>query len=175
MTVLSQAPGHGEPARLTGLPEGPPRTLADEHVLLLRQITSRARDVLAAATDGQWPAAELASLAGYARAELLRQAAEEEALLFPASPPPITARLARDHVRLRAVTDLLTRAAAGEQNLSPGQLAVATRDFVDQLEYHLSAEEKLLASGQAPRSVPAIASLAGGQLATSGPSAHAGA
>ncbi len=102
----------------------------------------------------------LASLAGYARAEVMRQASEEEALLFPGRPSLATARLARDHARLRAAAELLTRAATGEQLFSPGQLAAAARDFVDQLEYHMSAEEKLLGSG-AVRGVPAAAALGG--------------
>ena len=55
-------------------------------------------------------------------------------------------RLARDHVRLRAGTELLARAAAGEQVLLPGELGAATRDFVGQLEHHMRAEEKTLAT-----------------------------
>jgi hypothetical protein len=38
----------------------------------------------------------------------------------------------------------------GEQILLPGQLAAVTRDFFDELECHMSAEEKLLGSGLAP-------------------------
>ncbi len=123
--------------------------LADQHVLLLWQVKVRAGALQAAAARGEWPAAELASLAGYAQAELLRQAAGEEALLFPASGPPATTRLARDHARLRAATELLTRAAAGEQVLSPGQLAVTARDFVDQLQNHMRTEEQLLLAAAA--------------------------
>lgn len=160
MTALNTVPGYSQPARCTDPPGGPPLTLADEHMLLLGQVTTRAGELLAAGADGRWPAAELAWLAGYASAEVLRQVSDEEALLFPASPAPAT-RLAQDHARLRAGAVLLARAAAGEQILSPGQLAAAIRDFVDQLEYHMSAEEKLLGSGQALSSVPAIATLGG--------------
>ncbi len=161
MTAVSQVPGYAQPARSADLAGGPPLTLADEHLLLLWQVAARAEEVLTAAADGRWPVAELAALAGYAQAEVLRQASDEETLLFPASPSPATARLARDHARLRACAELLTRAAAGTQTLSAGQIATATRDFVDQLEYHMSAEEKLLASERATRSVPAIAALGG--------------
>ena len=161
MTAVSPVPGYAPPPGSADLPAGPPLTLADEHVLLLWQVTARAEELVTAAASGQWPAAELASLAGYTHAEVLRQASDEEVLLFPANSSPVTARLARDHARLRAGAELLARAAAGEQLLSPGQLAVATRDFVDQLEYHMSAEEMLLGSGQASRSVPAIAALGG--------------
>ena len=159
MTAVSPAYPHS--AGAAGGPAGPPLTLADEHVLLLWQVTASAADLQSAAARGQWPGAELAALAGLARAEVLRQASEEEALLFPGSPSPATARLARDHIRLRAAAELLSRAAAGEQALSPGQLAAAVRDFVDQLEYHMSAEEKLLASERTLRGVPSTARLGG--------------
>jgi hypothetical protein len=162
MTVLRELPGSARPAgSAAGRPGAPPATLADEHVLLLWQVTARAGELQAVAASGQWPGAELASLAGYAQAEVLRQASEEEALLFSASSSPATTRLIRDHARLRAAAALLTRASAGEQILSPGQLAAATRDFVDQLEYHMSAEEKLLAAELTPAAVPATAALGG--------------
>jgi uncharacterized protein (DUF2249 family) len=161
MTAVSPTPGYAQSPGAADLPGGPPLTLADEHVLLLWQVTARAREVLTAAARGRWPGAELASLAGYACAEVLRHTSDEETLLFPASSSAVTTRLARDHARLRAGAELLTRAASGEQLLSPGQLAAATRDFVDQLEHHMSAEEKLLGSGRASHSVPAIAALGG--------------
>lgn len=161
MTAVSQLPAYAQAHGSAEPSAGPPLTLTDEHVLLLRQVTARAREVLTAAADGRWPGAELASLAGYARAEVLRQASDEEALLFPASSSPATTQLARDHARLRAGTELLTRAASGEQTFSPGQLATVTRDFVDRLEYHMSAEEKLLASERTPRGVPATVALGG--------------
>jgi uncharacterized protein (DUF2249 family) len=71
------------------------------------------------------------------------------------------AGLARDHVRLRANADLLARAAAGEQPMSPAQLATAVRDFAVQLERHLRNEDDLLASGRAPRDVPGTVTLGG--------------
>jgi len=55
------------------VPAATPLTLAGEHELLLRQVTSRAADLLAAAAEGRWPAAELQALLGYLRAEVLRQ------------------------------------------------------------------------------------------------------
>ena len=162
MTVASSVPAHAQlPTRAADLREGPPLTLAEEHLLLLWQVTARAGELLIAAADGRWPEAELASLADYAQAEVLRHASDEERLLFPASPSPGTSMLAQDHARLRAGAELLTRAAAGERRLSPGQLAAATRDFVDQLEFHMSAEEKLLGTGRAMQSVPAITALGG--------------
>jgi len=139
----------------------PALTLAEEHVLLLWQFTSSAEKLLAAAEQGRWPGAELASLAGYARAEVLRQVSDEEALLFPAVPSQTAAGLARDHVRLRAAAELLARVSAGEQPMSPAQLAAAVRDFVAQLERHLRNEEDLLASGRTPQNVPGTVPLGG--------------
>jgi hypothetical protein len=155
VSAVSDTGGPVRSERSPGDPGGRMLTLAGQHMLLLQQVTARASELQVTAANGQWPGAELASLAGYAQAEVLRQASDEEALLFPAAgPSPATARLARDHVRLRAAAGLLARAAAGEQALTPGQLAATVRDFVDQLEYHLAAEEKLLASGHSRASVP---------------------
>lgn len=131
-----------------------PPTLADEHVYLLGQVTDRAERLLTVAARGQWPGAELAALAGYARAEVLRQASDEETLVFPASSQRQVTRLARDHARLRSAAELLARAPAGEQRLSLAEVAAAVRDFITQLERHLLAEDKLLAAGRAPRGIP---------------------
>jgi uncharacterized protein (DUF2249 family) len=144
-----------------GLTVQPPRTLEEEHVLLLWQVTARAEELLTAVANGRWPAAELAALAGYARAEVLRQASDEEALLFGDASAAEAHRLARDHVRLRSAADLLTRAATGQQPMSAEQAAAAVRGFVAQLERHMGAEEKLLAAGRAARRVPGTETLGG--------------
>ena len=119
----------------------PSRTLPEEHLVLLGQVTARAAQLLNATAAGRWPGAELAALTGYAHAEVLRQAADEEALLFPDVPSQEAEGLARDHVRLRSAAELLERAAAGEQPMSPAELAAAVRGFVVQLERHLRREE----------------------------------
>ena len=139
----------------------PALTLAEEHVLLLGQVTARAEELLTAAAHGQWPAAELAALADYAQAELLRQVSDEETLLFPAAPSQEVTRLARGHARLRAAADMLAWAAAAEQPMSPGQLAVAVRDFAAQLERHMRTEENVLASGHPAQDVPGTAARGG--------------
>ena len=54
---------------------------------MLWQVTTSAEKLLTATEHGRWPGAELAALAGYAQAEVLRQVSDEEALLFPLSPP----------------------------------------------------------------------------------------
>ena len=139
----------------------PPLTLAEEHVLLLWQVTARAEELMAAIADGGWPGAELAALAGYAQAEVLRQVSDEESLLFPAVPAREVAGLAGDHARLRSAADLLARAAAGEEPMSGGQVAAAACDFVTQLERHLHSEENLLASRHPAQGVPATVTLGG--------------
>src|SRR6185437_15208693 len=114
MTEVSLTPRR-QPPGPAGPTARPPLTLAEEHVLLLWQVTASAEKLLAAAEHGRWPGAELTALAGYARAEVLRQVSDEEALLFPAAPAQTAAGLARDHARLRASAALLTSAASGGQ------------------------------------------------------------
>lgn len=161
MTEIDLAPRRRQPP----VPAGPamqlPLTLAEEHVLLLWQVTARADELMAAIADGGWPGTELAALAGYARAEVLRQVSDEETLLFPAVPAREVAGLASDHAQLRSAADLLARAAAGEKLLSPAQVAAAACDFVTQLERHLQSEENLLASRRAAQGVPATVTLGG--------------
>ena len=139
----------------------PPLTLPEEHRLLLWQVNARAEELLTATSQGRWPAAELEALASYAQAEVLRQASDEEALVFPVTLAHEASGLARDHARLRAAAELLGRAAAGKQPLSLAQVATAARDFVTQLTRHVQAEETLLAVERAPRRVPATATLGG--------------
>ena len=136
-------------------------TLAEEHVLVLWQVTTSAEKLLSATEHGRWPGEELTALAGYARAEVLRQASDEEALLFSAVPAQTAAGLAQDHVRLRAAAELLTRAASGDQPMTPAQLAAVVRDFVTELKRHLHTEEDVLASGRGAQEVPATVSLGG--------------
>jgi uncharacterized protein (DUF2249 family) len=161
MTAVSLTPPWEHQPGPADLPARPALTLAEEHVLVLWQVMTSAEKLVTAAEQGRWPGAELTALAGYARAEVLRQASDEEALLFPGVPAQTAARLARDHVRLRAAAELLTRAAAGEQPMAPAQLAVVVRDFVTQLERHLRNEDNLLASGRGMQGVPATAALGG--------------
>lgn len=152
-------PTHTERAGTASVTSRPPLTLAMEHFLLLWQVRARTEDLLATVADGRWPGAELTALAGYAGAEVLRQASDEETLLFSAAPARQVAGLARDHARLRSVAEALERAAAGEQEMSSGQVAAVARDFTTQLERHLRAEENLLASTRAARDVPGTVTL----------------
>lgn len=161
MTAVSLTRPHRQHPEPAGLTSRPSLTLAEEHVLVLRQVTTSAEKVLNAAEHGRWPGAELTALAGYARAEVLRQASDEEALLFPGMPAQTAARLARDHVRLRVAAELLNRAATGEQPMAPARLAAVVRDFVTQLKRHLRNEDSLLTSGRGTQGVPATVTLGG--------------
>jgi uncharacterized protein (DUF2249 family) len=161
MTEVDQVPRRGQSLRSAGPAVRSSLTLAEEHLLLLWQVTARAEELMAAIADGGWPGVELAALAGYAQAEVLRQASDEEALLFSAAPAREVAGLARDHARLRSAADLLARVAAGEQPMSPAQVATTARDFVTQLERHLQSEENLLASRSAAKGIPATVTRGG--------------
>ena len=152
MTTVHEVPTHERP-RATA----PALTLTDEHSRPLRQVAIRAEDALAVIAESRWPTAELRALIGYLRAEVLRQAGDEEWLLFPANDvPPGFARLS-DHVRLRVNIDVLARSDADRGACSPAQLAITTRDLLAQLARHLAAEETLLAAAGAPDEVPATA------------------
>ncbi|MGH3269130.1 MAG: hemerythrin domain-containing protein [Trebonia sp.] len=161
MTTMHQAPGRGLAHPAVSAAGAAPLTLADEHALLLEQVDIRARDLLKAITADRWPARELQALVGYLRAEVLRQATDQERL-FPARPAADGfARMARDHVRLRAATEVLAQAASAGTG-SRAQLAATTRDLLTQLERHLAAEEQLLAvAAGRPGTAPGVTAATG--------------
>jgi uncharacterized protein (DUF2249 family) len=161
MTTASQTPGDQPPQTPAAVPGDPLLTLAGEHALLLGQVVTRAGDLLAVTAEDRWPAGELQALAGYLRAEVLGQDADEERLLFPAGASAGVSRLAGDHARLRAAIETLERVAAGEITWSPAELAAATRDLLRQLERHLHAGEAVLAAAGPPGEVPATTMLGG--------------
>lgn len=85
---------------------------------------------MAVAAEGRWPARELQALLGYLRAEVLRQAADEEQSLFSGRGAPAgLARLAGDHAQLRARIEALEYAASDSAG-SPAGLASAIRDLL---------------------------------------------
>ncbi|MEU4574987.1 hemerythrin domain-containing protein [Nonomuraea sp. NPDC023979] len=122
-----------------------PHTLTGEHAQLLAQVTARARALLAAAARGGSPEREARALTAYLRAEVIRQIRDEEWLLFPAyGAAPALSRLTRDHARLRAAVDAITRAAS--DSCPPARLATLTRDLLTQLGRHFATEERVLAA-----------------------------
>jgi uncharacterized protein (DUF2249 family) len=156
VTTVNEIPGRGTARSAVSAADGQPLTLAEEHALLLEQVAVRAGDVLAAIADGRWPAQELRALVGYLRAEVLRQAADQE-WLFPAHPAGKDfAQLAQDHARLRESTEALAQAAPSEGRSSLAQLAAATRDLLAQLERHLAAEEQVLTAAGQPGTAPGV-------------------
>jgi uncharacterized protein (DUF2249 family) len=149
---------HGlEPLPATGVTSSDdrPLTLAEEHGLLLRQVAARAEDLLAVIAAGGWPARELEALLTYMRVEVLRQAADEEQLLFPSHTPSAALdRLGRDHTILHLITEALAAAATDEGPHVPADLAATTRDLLAHLERHLSNEVAVLAAHGGPDQAP---------------------
>ncbi len=143
MTTVDR--GYRDPSRRAGgSPVGPALGLAEEHGQLLRQVAVRAEELMAAARAGRWPARELEALLGYLRAEVIRQAVDEETLLFPARSDAMgLGRLVRDHSRLRVGVEALELMAQDGRG-SLMALVTMVRDLLSQLESHLAAEEALL-------------------------------
>ncbi len=124
--------------------------LTDQHAHLLRQVSDRAERLYAVTAQNRWPERELAALADYLRAEVIRQVRDEERLLFPSyDVTPGLSRLTRDHVRLRAGIDAIEGAARGE-HCSPAQIATITRDLLTQLESHFRTASEEFGGHEAP-------------------------
>lgn len=121
MKTLKEVPGAHELRAAATVPS-PPLTLVVEHALLLEQVAIRAEDVLTSAVGNRWPTQELRRLLGYIRAEVMRQAGDDQMLLFTSrGTSAALARLSRDHARLPDATEMLVRGAAGQEawSLSP--------------------------------------------------------
>jgi hypothetical protein len=140
--------------------ERSPRTLSDEHSLLLREVRQRTMPLLARLRAHTWPAAELRTLVRYLRTNLLRHISDEEVLLFPRGAPSPFAELRADHGRLYGLTELLDRAC--EQPCSATQLGSLVEDLLTTLERHQHHEQAALAAlPGAPKHTPGITSVAG--------------
>jgi uncharacterized protein (DUF2249 family) len=139
----------------TAASEDRPLTVAEEHGLLLRQVAALVEELLAVTAHGGWPARELQALLTYMRVEVLRQAADEERLLFPSyGSSAALDRLGRDHTILHLITEMLAAAATDEGPHIPADLAATTRDLLAHLERHLGSEEAVLAANRAPGEAP---------------------
>jgi uncharacterized protein (DUF2249 family) len=136
-------------------------SLAEEHAVLREAVHARAEPVVRAAEAGDWPTTELSELVNYLQLEVLRQITDEEWLLFrnARQANDDLAGLRRDHLELRLTVDLMTEAATAPSTFTSAQLAAVTRDLLEQLDAHLSAEEQQLATaGNIPASTTSLGS-----------------
>jgi uncharacterized protein (DUF2249 family) len=142
-----------------------PSTLAEEHALLMREVAKRERAVLEETSRGRLPQPELQELLKYLHLEVLRQATDEQWLLFRSDhgDPAALAQLRRDHLDLRLAIDVLSGSAAATgtdaRTLTPSQLAATTRDVLIQVERYFVDGEQLLAN--AGDAAPAAALIGG--------------
>jgi hypothetical protein len=145
-------------------PDPDTSTLAGEHALLLRDVRRRAAPVIALTHARTWPTAELRTLVGHLRSTVLRQASDEEVLLYPNGSSAPFAELNADHVRLHALTDELDQADSATCSLA--QLHRLIDELLAVLERHLIEEQAVLAAlPDTPPEVPSAAELAAGTKA----------
>jgi HPt (histidine-containing phosphotransfer) domain-containing protein len=138
-------------------------TLAGEHAVLLRDVRRRADAVTALIDAHTWPDAELGTLTAFLRAEVLRQASDEETLLYPgdATTGPF-AELSADHALLYTLCARLEDACA-EPNSLP-ELRATIDKLLTTLRRHLTDEQAVLAAlAQADTPVPAAAEVGSGE------------
>jgi hypothetical protein len=95
----------------------------------------------------------LNTLVGFLRASLLRQASDEEALLFPGGAATPFAELTAQHARLHGLTERLAQANVTHCPLSELRRMVA--ELANVLARHLATEQALLA-GLAETSHPVL-------------------
>jgi uncharacterized protein (DUF2249 family) len=138
----------GEPA--------PAISLAGEHRVLRREVTTRADPVLSAAEAGRWPTRELRAFVDYLQLEVLRQVSDEDWQIYRAArhAGEQFSQLRSQHLELRLTIDDLTQAAVSRGERTPAHLAAHIRELVSQIESHLDAEEQVLAEA-----VPSMSSL----------------
>lgn len=154
--------GAPESARVTDGFTPDSHTLAGEHALLMRDVLRRVAPVLALIDARAWPNAEVGTLTNFLRTAVLRQASDEEVLLFPAdsSQAPF-AELSADHVRLHTLTARLDRARVTPCPLP--ELRALLDDLLAILERHLVDERTVLAAlSDTDAAVPSAGDLAAG-------------
>src|SRR3954454_10823390 len=118
-------------------------TLVGEHATLLQGVHRRVWPVLALIDARTWPTAELDTLVGFLRGSLLRQASDEEALLFRGGAGTAFAELTVEHAYLHALTERLAEANATHCPLPELRRMVA--ELANVLARHLATEQALLA------------------------------
>lgn len=137
------------------------RTLAGEHFGLLRDVRRRADAVTALLDVRVWPHAELGTLIEFLRSTVLRQASDEEVLIYPNDcyGGPF-AELSADHARLYALTAHLERAHAERCPL--GELRNLVAELIDTLHRHLTAEHDVFEALASLDAAPTAEDAAGG-------------
>ena len=144
--------------------ESEARTLTGEHAQLLRAVGRRAAPVLALAEIGVWPTAEVRTLVAYLRTSVLRQASDEEVLLYPNGSSAPFAELSDDHIRLHTLTEQLDR--ADTENCPVPELRALVDQLLTVLGRHLINEQAaLVALPDTPNDVPSAADLVAGTQA----------
>jgi hypothetical protein len=136
-------------------------TLAGEHALLLQGVQRRVWPVLALIDARTWPTAELNTLVSFLRTSVLRQASDEEALLFAGGAATPFAELTAQHAHLHALTERLAQANATHCPLP--ELRGLVADLANLLARHLATEQILLAGlAETHHLVPSAAEVASG-------------
>ncbi len=134
MTDAGLVPRRGPPPESAVPTAEPPLTPAEEHVLLSKQVAARAEELLTDVAHGRWPAAELAALAAMPEPRCCAMRLTRRRCFFPQPTPGKS--LGWPETMPGCVPPLCW----------PGQVAIAARDFVAQIERHLRTEENLLAA-----------------------------
>jgi len=135
-----------------------PRTLSAEHARLLRDLHRRIDPMQALMQRHVWPDAELRTLTGFLRSVVLRQASDEEVLLFPSGAQPPITELTAAHARLHLLTEQLDQADATCCPLP--RLASLVEQLLAVLETHLLDEQAVLAAlPDIDDAVPGVAEL----------------
>lgn len=135
-------------------------TLSDEHARLLRDLRRRVDPLFALMERHVWPDAELRTLSGFLRAVVLRQASDEEALLFPTGAAAPLIELAAAHAQLHLLTAQLEQADATTCSLA--RLKSLVEELFTVLEAHLRDEEVILSAlPDTGGAVPGVAALDG--------------
>ena len=144
-------------------------TLSGEHARLVRDLRRRVDPLFALMERHVWPDAELRTLSGFLRAVVLRQASDEEALLFPSGTAVPVIELTAAHARLHLLTAQLEQADATTCSLA--RLKSLVEELLTVFETHLRDEEAVLSAlPDTGGAVPGVAALdEPWRAATSGP------
>jgi hemerythrin-like domain-containing protein len=141
-----ETPGCAQPRVVVTPPCESRSALTEEHTRMLAGVAVRVDVLVRVAEADEWPTPELKSLVRYLQSDVLQQATREEQECYAGASAAQIAHLGRDHARLRAATEILARAAAGEGSRSVAHLAATARSLFSQLQRHVGAEQELLQS-----------------------------